>query len=46
MIIRKQVEDLLGVKNRRANEILRSLIDKDIIVMLGTTKDAKYKIKH
>lgn len=45
VIIRKQVEDLLGVKNRRANDILRSLIDKDIIVMVGTTRDAKYKMK-
>ncbi|MCT4612080.1 MAG: putative DNA binding domain-containing protein [Clostridia bacterium] len=43
-ITRKEVESLLDVKNTRAKNILKSLMDKQIIVKVGVNKSIKYVI--
>ena len=44
-ITRKQVEELLGVKQRRANNILNEMIEKDIIIREGASSSIVYKPK-
>lgn len=39
------VEDILGVKQRRANIILTEMLDKKIIISEGVNKGIKYKLK-
>ncbi|NMA04939.1 MAG: AAA family ATPase [Acholeplasmataceae bacterium] len=44
-ITRIYAEELLGVKTRRANEILKELVDKEIIIKLGEHKNIRYSLK-
>ena len=37
-----EVENLLGVKQRRARAILKEMIDKNIITRIGASKNTRY----
>lgn len=45
IISRKDVEELLGTSSFPANKILRSLVNKDKIQMLGVGKSTRYVLK-
>ncbi|MCH4285955.1 MULTISPECIES: hypothetical protein [Bacillota] len=40
-----EVENLLGVKQRRARAILKEMIDKNIITRIGASKNTRYILK-
>ena len=42
---RKDVEKLLSIKDRRANILLNTLLEKDIISFIGTKNSSKYELK-
>ncbi|MCM1557159.1 MAG: hypothetical protein NC087_06455 [Anaeroplasma bactoclasticum] len=44
-IRRSTVEDILGIKQRRANTIINDLISKNIIIRNGINKNMKYHLK-
>lgn len=40
-----EVENLLGVKQRKARAILKKMIDKNIITMISASKNTRYILK-
>ena len=44
-ITRKDVESILNIKDRRANILLNSLLEKEIIKFVGTKNSSKYELK-
>lgn len=40
------IADLLGIKTTRAKELLKELIDEDIVVPEGGNRNRSYKLKH
>jgi len=41
-IISKTVEEILGVKDSRAKEILRKMVSKNLLIKQGTTRAVNY----
>lgn len=43
MVSREQVEKALGVKKRRAQILLNELIEKNLVVRVGESRQTRYK---
>jgi ATP-dependent DNA helicase RecG len=43
--IQKELEELLSLKDRRVRMILKSMVDKELIVKLGNARNTYYEVK-